>query len=706
VFGKLARSLDRLPLGLTARFTLFVAMLILALTVIIVLITNREAESAAERSFRDRAEYLIALIGTTGDSADAADRYGDVQDVMNRIAAVDETTRYAFLSPVDAAGKLQFEDPDSLLSDQGSAAALTRALSSGNAAAQRSGSVMHVAVPVSAGGHLVGVARIGLSDQNLQHWLARGARRNIFLGLAFMAFALPLTAFLMSFVTAPIRRLTQATKSVADGQFKLSETVERHDELGELSRSFQTMVGSLTESFEAVQRLTLTDAATGLANREQMRRCITSALDHGETGALIVLEVARLKSLHQAFGPDVGDDVVLAISERLRDVEHDILSERDVAGEDWKTLVARLGSDEFGILVRGQPAEELARRISSKLLSVFSTPFEIAGHSLGIKGYAGIALIPADGEDFSSLLRSANGGLSDARETEEGAFSFSRRDNSVHAYRRLVVEEELRAALRTGQLEVFYQAQVDLADGAVSGAEALVRWRHPARGLVAPGEFIELAEEVGLLPAIGAYVLRETCRQGAAWARKGLHPRLSVNVSPSQAEQSDFAQSVLAVIDQEGMTRGMLDIEITESVAMRDPRKTARQLAPLRNAGIRIAIDDFGTGYSNLASLTRMPIDVLKIDRSFVSECVRDSSARVVVATILTMARNLGFETIAEGVESVAQQEYLVSQGCRVAQGYLFAKPMPAAEFEEMFAASRRDAPTRLDLDRGDRPAA
>jgi diguanylate cyclase (GGDEF)-like protein len=510
--------------------------------------------------------------------------------------------------------------------------------------------------------------------------------------------ALPSTALFINYLTAPVRRLTLATRRLAAGDFSASVPENRNDELGELSRSFVTMTKSIVDSFEAVQKLTLTDRTSGLANREQMRRYVQGVLERGEKAALLYLNIDRLKRVNEALGMDVGDDAIIAISERLKSVAvefRDTFS-RENSNRDCDVLVARLGGDEFGFVLNGGATETSAGQLAAKLLGSFSRPFDIAGHSVAVTGSIGIALAPEDGHDFSALLRSGANGLAEAKSSGRDTYKFARRDVNSHAYRRLIIEQELRSAVERNQLEVFYQPQVAMTDGAIVGAEALVRWRHPTRGLIAPGEFIGIAEEVGILDSIDTFVLTEACRQSSVWQLKGMAPIISVNVSASQCQKQGFAESVLSIIDQAGIPPSTIEIEITETVAMLDPRTTARDLAPLRAAGVRLAIDDFGTGYSNLASLTRMPVDVLKIDRSFVSECVRDGSARVVVATILTMAQNLGFETVAEGVESAAQREFLLAQGCTFAQGYLFGKPMIANEFQALYMAKRRSGAREL----------
>jgi diguanylate cyclase (GGDEF)-like protein len=692
LIGWLRRLHAQLPLGLAERFTLFVAVLLLGLTAGFVTVNNREAQRNATASFEDNAAHMVALVDALASDLPPERRIADLQAVLDRVAASNENTRYAYAVELNADGTMKEADPASVARDPIAAIALLEAVSGGMPAVRRGDGVLHIATPIKSGNRVIGVARVGISTGNMEAAVSAAVSRNIVLALLFIVIALPASALFSNYLTAPVRRLTQATRRLSAGDFAVSVPETRNDELGELSRSFVAMTKSIVDSFEAVQKLTLTDRTSGLANREQARRYVQGALERGEIVALLYLDIDRLKRVNEALGMDVGDDAIVAISERLKAVAVDYRENylRENPGKECDVLVARLGGDEFGFVLNCAVSEENAGQLAAKLLGAFARPFEIAGHAVSVTGSAGIALAPEDGNDFSALLRSAANGLAEAKNSGRATYKFARRDVNSYAYRRLVIEQELRQARERNELEVFYQPQVALTDGAIIGAEALVRWRHPSRGLVLPADFIEIAEDVGLLDSIDTFVLTEACRQSSVWQLKGMTPKISVNVSASQCQRPGFAESVLQIVSDAGIAPSSIEIEITETVAMLDPRTTARDLAPLRAAGVRLAIDDFGTGYSNLASLTRMPVDVLKIDRSFVSECVRDGSARVVVATILTMTQNLGFETVAEGVESAAQREFLLAQGCTFAQGYLFGKPMTAQEFETLYVAKRR----------------
>jgi diguanylate cyclase (GGDEF)-like protein len=681
---RIIRRFDLLPMGLATRFTLFVALLLLTLTVVLVWIANTQAERWAQQSFNARAEHLHAVVNGISADRPSDQRLLDLQKVLDEVAALDGDTVYAFVTGLTPEGQPAFPDPETLAQDPAAGKALREAISWERPALEAGGNILHIALPIhTLGRQPVAVARMGLLKRGLADAISASFNRNVAIAVIFMLFALPLTATTMRFVTAPISRMTQATKNVSEGNFEPPVDEARNDELGELSRSFQSMTRSLHESFEAVNRLTFTDPVSGLANREQMRRSLQAVVDRGAEAAFVIIELDRLHHVHRALGLDVGDDAVTTIADMLRDREHSLPKvSPDMARH---VVLARIGEDRFGILIEGKWLQDSIGREVMHFLDAFGRPVQVGGHSVHIKAHAGIAFVPQDGEEFSTVLRAASDGAMDARGTGDRLYGFGNRNMESYAFRRLVIEQEIRAGLEADQFEVFYQPQIDLRDGTLTGAEALVRWRHPQRGLVGPAEFIDIAEEAGLLGELSTKVLRLVCQQGAAWADRGMFPRLAVNISPSQSRHPDFAADTLAILAATGFSPQRLHIEITENTAMTEPRQTARQLATLRGAGVGIAIDDFGTGFSNLASLTAMPVDVLKIDRSFVAGCVRDGSARVVVAAIISLAKNLGFETVAEGIESEDQRAYLVQLGCTYGQGFLISRPISAAQFEDMY---------------------
>jgi EAL domain-containing protein (putative c-di-GMP-specific phosphodiesterase class I) len=309
-------------------------------------------------------------------------------------------------------------------------------------------------------------------------------------------------------------------------------------------------------------------------------------------------------------------------------------------------------------------------------------PFEISGHQVFLGLSVGAAVFPRDGSDPETLLRHADLAMAAAKKAGGNACEFFESAMNQSAFERLVLENELREAVREDQLVVFYQPKIGMTDGSLAGVEALVRWQHPTAGLLSPGAFIEAAEECGLIGEIGDWVLRRACQEASDLMAKGHTVPVAVNVSAMQFESETFSDTVLEALQDSGLPPEMLELELTESTAMRDPERVIQQIEPLREMGVTFAIDDFGTGHSSLSYLTRMPFDVFKIDQTFVREMSNDDHARVVVETILALAKSLKLKTVAEGVETAEQYAQLRSLGATLAQGYLFSRPIPLDELE------------------------
>ena len=421
------------------------------------------------------------------------------------------------------------------------------------------------------------------------------------------------------------------------------------------------------------------DALTGLPNRNLLNDRLAHAIARRREGlaAVLFLDLDRFKLINDSYGHDVGDEVLKAVAARLTACLRD---------ED---TVARLGGDEFVVLLEDLSGADSAATIAGKLASRLCEPLVIGGHELPVSASIGIALYPRDGGDAQDLLKNADTAMYRAKENGRGGFCFFAGEMNAHALRRLTLENELRRALDQGELEVFYQPQVMMSDARLIGAEALVRWRHPVNGLVSPIDFIAVAEETGLIVALGEQVLRIACRQIADWQRRGLPPlTVAVNLSPRQFRQVDLVDTIAAVIAETGIDPACLELEITESAAMQDADCTIEALQKLHAMGVTLAIDDFGTGYSSLAYLKRFPIDKLKIDRSFILGLPEDSDDTAIVQAIAAMAASLGLTLLAEGVENEAQRAFLMAHRCSAAQGYLFGRPQPASDFERDFLSA------------------
>jgi diguanylate cyclase (GGDEF)-like protein len=432
---------------------------------------------------------------------------------------------------------------------------------------------------------------------------------------------------------------------------------------------------------ERVRHQALHDALTGLPNQtlfeDRVNQALTGAGRTRTRAALLFVDLDRFKKVNDTLGHDFGNELLRQVAGRLLGVIR------------MGDTVARMGGDEFALLLPSLNRDRDAGIVAGKVLDALRAPFSIGGHQLFVNASVGISVYPADGMRYETLLKHADIAMYRAKASGGNAFElYGARTVEEHAYPRLALEADLHHALPRDELRVVYQPMLDLADGEVRAVEALVRWRHPELGDIRPDEFLPLAEEAGLLGAIDSWVLETACTRAAGWLRtralarvgreKPPSLRLAVNVSPRQLQHPRFADTVLATLARTGLSPSMLELEVTEGSAVADAVEARASLARLRAAGVRVAIDDFGTGYSMLSRLQDFPLDTLKIDRSFISE-IRDpgDAAPIVLATI-AMARSLGLAVVAEGVEHDAQVGFLREAGCDLAQGFLFSEPVEA----------------------------
>ena len=418
------------------------------------------------------------------------------------------------------------------------------------------------------------------------------------------------------------------------------------------------------------------DALTDLPNRTLFGERLVEALaDAGETDpetiAVLCLDLDRFKSVNDTLGHAVGDALLRQVTRRLCE-----------AVGDGDGTVARLGGDEFALLLpRVRP--EVAGRLAKRLVEEVGRDYEIDGQRAHVGLSVGIALAPTDGRDPEQLLRAADMALYRAKEEGRGTFRFFEPGMNARMQARRELEFDLRQALADDQFELHYQPLVALATDRIVGFEALVRWAHPTRGLIAPAAFIPLAEEVGLIVPLGAWVLREACREAATWPGE---VRVAVNLSPVQFSDPDLVATVVAALADAGLDSRRLELEITEGVLLQEGEATLSTLHRLKALGVRIAMDDFGTGYSSLSYLQRFPFDKIKIDRSFVADIVTRADAVAIVRAVTSLGASLGIETVAEGIETPEQLKRLRLEGCTQVQGYLISRPKPAREVPAMLA--------------------
>ncbi|MBI3775417.1 MAG: EAL domain-containing protein [Gammaproteobacteria bacterium] len=432
----------------------------------------------------------------------------------------------------------------------------------------------------------------------------------------------------------------------------------------------------ITERMQSQERLRIMahhDALTELPNRtlflDRLTQSVAYARWHRRLVAIMFLDLDRFKHINDTLGHDAGDQLLQALAVRLKAT----LRDRDT--------VARFGGDEFAILLDDVASEKDVALLANKILEAMRQPYLIGGHKFHLTVSIGISLYPNDGQDNSTLLRNADIAMYRAKDLGKNTYQLYSAEMSHRAFERLALEASLHHALEQNEFVIFYQPQVNMATQELLGMEALLRWRHPELGLMAPADFLELLEESGLIVAVGDWVLRSACEQARAWCDAGLGPiRVAVNLSGHQLRQPNFLSCVTEQVKRCRLPNGCLELEITETVLMQDAERALNTLAAIDRASIRVAIDDFGTGYSSLGYLKRFPIDTLKIDRSFVHDITTDPQDAAIVRSVIAMARNLKLEIVAEGVEHEAQLAFLRNEHCDIIQGYFISPALPAPE--------------------------
>jgi diguanylate cyclase (GGDEF)-like protein len=516
----------------------------------------------------------------------------------------------------------------------------------------------------------------------------------IVLGLSMLAFGPLVARRLVRALVIPLRRLTEGAAILGAGnmahRIECGRGNEFGNEFGELARDFNRMAGllqqymmQLRESNELLEQRVAArtaelahqaghDPLTGLANRTRIHQfmddAIKAARRRGEMFALLLLDLDSFKDVNDSLGHDSGDRLLREVARRLQEQ----VREGDMA--------ARLGGDEFCLLLRDIDDAEQAAEVAQRCLDALAEPLALKGMAIGVRGSIGIALYPDDAGETNALLMAADTAMYAAKHGGKHRYAFYDNNMTQAVDQRLALESALRGALVRGEFELHYQPQVSLESGRMRGVEALVRWRHPERGLVPPDAFIAVAERLDLMVALGNWVLETACRQAVAWQRAGLEaPGMAVNISPSHFEAPGFADSVARVVRDSGIAPALLEIEVTESISRNLERHTAICLA-LQRLGVRVAIDDFGTGYSSLSVLNQMPIDTLKLDQKFIHDMLGGARSSVMIGTLLGMAKSLELAVVAEGVETLEQVQILKGFGCPLAQGYYFSRPVPAAQ--------------------------
>ncbi|MBE9399093.1 EAL domain-containing protein [Pontibacterium sp. N1Y112] len=496
--------------------------------------------------------------------------------------------------------------------------------------------------------------------------------------------------------------LDQGIRHLSEGDTRIQIEMDTGDEFSEVAHHFNQMTDRLQESSisrnqlqieverrtqelemqkQALRQLADHDELTQLPNRTYFRNNLLSTIRkserHGNAVAVLFMDLDKFKQINDSLGHNIGDEVLQEASRRFRDRLR------------CSDFVARLGGDEFTVIIEPVDNPQDVANIAQQLLQCMQQPVLVKQHSLHLGTSIGISVFPQDGKDVATLMRNADLAMYKAKENGGNRFHFYSEDMTQDALRKMSLEEELRQALQEDQLTVYYQPQYDLGNKKLVGVEALVRWNHPEKGLVAPMEFIPLAEERGLINQLGLQVLQKACTQCAQWLNEGFDPGiLAVNISARQLTERQVPEQISQILKFTGWPVHRLELEVTESFFISDTQRSLAVLNQLRDMGIKLAIDDFGTGYSSLSYLKQLPISKLKIDRSFTRDLIDDAEDRAISEAIIALGKSLGLQVIAEGVELEGQADILIHEGCDQAQGYLYGKPMSAEQFSLLAAAN------------------
>jgi diguanylate cyclase (GGDEF)-like protein/PAS domain S-box-containing protein len=420
-----------------------------------------------------------------------------------------------------------------------------------------------------------------------------------------------------------------------------------------------------------LEQLAQFDSVTGLANRnllrERLEHAVVQSRRRSRGAGVLYVDLDRFKMVNDTHGHHVGDELLRHVGRRLQDC---------VRRDD---TVSRLGGDEFAVVIADLARPDDAALVAQKILDAFTAPFDLDGRETFITGSIGVATFPTDGESADALLKCADIAMYRAKESSRNSFCFYTAELNARATSKLQLDSDLRRALERGEFLLHYQPKVRLASGAMIGMEALLRWQHAGRGLVPPLEFIPALEDSGQIVAVGDWVIEEACRQLAAWSRAGLRVMpVAVNLSARQFRRRDLDRVIQDLLVEHAVSPQMLELEITESSLMEDPKDAIRQLQALRESGLRISVDDFGTGYSSLSYLTRLPVSTLKIDRAFVNAAITEPGSAAIVRMVIDMAQRLNFDVVAEGIETDRHVDFLRQHGCERGQGYHFGRPVAA----------------------------
>lgn len=639
-----------------------------------------EIHDRLERNAQEKAQFVANISAREIENKN----YGEMERLLNAVAgdryviAAKAYSRFGqeFASDFSSSkpvSEIQFNE-DAL-----------NAAQTGKDFMQETADTIEYILPVFRGGAAVGSVLVRMSKEEMGGILDEAFwQAAVLVGLLFLAF-LPVAGWLMYRATAGISEVTQAANEAAEGYLDCSLETEARGEVGELQSAFLQMMRKLRSNIIDIERLAYTDRITGLANRAKLDKLAVTMIDlkPKAAGSVLYIGLDRFKMINDMHGHLVGDKLLRQLAERLERLIDKVAHPHTESAP----AVARFSGDEFVCILPGLTDPAVLNEVCETILKLLNRPVRIGSLSLSVSASAGVVTYPEQGETAAEIMKNAYLAMYHAKSTSRGRVVAYNEDLRAQINERENVAERLRHALDNQSLKVFYQPKVNPSNGKIVGSEALLRWDDEVLGKVPPVKFIPIAEERGLITPIGQFVLRQALEDTRQLHRQNLDMSIAVNVSPAQLQDANFTDHMLGIIGESGLPTDKLELEITESSLINYSETVLRQIQPIRDEGVKFAIDDFGTGYSCLNSLASMPFDTLKIDRSFIMEIANSQDGRTIVELILIMARQLNLNTVAEGVETPLQKDYLNLWGGTLGQGYLWSPPVPQNEYAALVCA-------------------
>ena len=705
----------KLRFGLQARFLVVMAAMLGVVLLVLLLLLQRqeqmrhEAETLTREGVHDLVETYLrdraqAMARQLAENLANPMYYRDL-DAIGRILADNlHDSLMAYIHVYDLDDRLVHDGSDAI-AGYGQPMADALVAGPGGVAIRTSPTLLEASAPISVGGEEIGAVRLGLDLQVAARYqadsLAHLRQRMDQLGSRYLRWlVLPLALLLLACVLAawyvqrtmvrPIRALADSARRIEGGDYKVEHLhSKRTDEVGNLVRAFGRMGESVARHDREVRRMAYTDALTGLTNRLAFRE----SLDHrlmlmrgsDRQLALLFADIDDFKRVNDTLGHEAGDEALLQFASRIQQAVD------RYGGDD--ALLARFGGDEFVVLIQEGDVRQAATRLAEVLVAELRLPLDIQGRQVFLGTSIGITLFPEDASSASALMKNGDIAMYQAKVAGKNDFRFYSRAMDHAVERRVHMEQELRGAWERGELSLAYQPVCRASDGRVVGAEALLRWQHPMLGMISPSVFIDVAEQSGLIDGIGLRVLQSACAEAMRWSTIGEGGErlfVSVNVSPRQLRKGDLPDIVAECLRESGLPASCLHLELTETAVISDELQAATMLARLHATGVKVWLDDFGTGFSGLSHLRRVPVDGVKIDRSFVADLQRDPDDLALTTAIIAMAHSLGITVVAEGVEKEAQYNLLAERGCDLVQGYWLSHPISATEFAHLLARRGR----------------